>query len=258
MIRHSFIFLEGIGKQQEENLWEQGIKTWDDFLNAGKIKGISPWRKAYYDRKLKEAKQNLYNLNPHYFYEKVPLNEQWRLYEFFKDEAIYLDIETSGIAEYSYITVLGLFDGADTKVMIKDINLDFNYLKNYLKNYKMVVTFNGSVFDLPFILKRHTGLIPKIPHFDLRFHCNKIGLKGGLKEVEKKLGIRRNKIIEGLYGGDALTLWRMYNGSRDDYYLKLLVEYNEEDCINLKQIAEHVYRRLKNEFLKTKAVREQI
>ena len=251
MIRHSFIFLEGIGKQQEENLWEQGIKTWDDFLNAGKIKGISPWRKAYYDRKLKEAKQNLYNLNPHYFYEKVPLNEQWRLYEFFKDEAIYLDIETSGIAEYSYITVLGLFDGADTKVMIKDINLDFNYLKNYLKNYKMVVTFNGSVFDLPFILKRHTGLIPKIPHFDLRHACGKMGLSGGLKNIEKTLNIkRRNEIISNLNGGDMVTLWRMYKATGNERYINLLVEYNEEDIINLKTIANHIYNELKSKLIK--------
>ncbi len=256
MIRQSFTFLAGIGRQQELNLWKQGIREWDDFLNTDKIKGISAWRKRYYNRKIREAKQNLYAFNSHYFYNNIPLNEHWRLYDFFRDDTVYLDIETNGITEHAYITVIGLFDGINTKIMIRDLNLNFNYLKNFLKNYKMIVTFNGSVFDLPFILKRHPDLMPKIPHFDLRFHCSEIGLNGGLKETEKKLRIKRNGIIERLYGGDALTLWRMYKGSGDDYYLKLLVEYNEEDCINLKQIAEHVYERLKNESLKTKTTGE--
>ena len=51
----------------------------------------------------------------------MQLSEQWRLYEFFKEECVYLDIETNGIAEHAYITVIGLFDGYDTKLMIKDI-----------------------------------------------------------------------------------------------------------------------------------------
>lgn len=247
MIKNSFIILEGIGKQQEENIWKQGIRAWDDFLNAGKVKGISSWRKKYYDRKIREAKENLYNLNSSYFYERLPLNEHWRLYSFFKEDAVYLDIETSGIAEHAYITVIGLFDGQNTKIMIKDVNLNMDYLRNHLKNYKMLVSFNGSVFDLPFILKRHPGLVPPIPHFDLRFHCNSTGMKGGLKEVERKLGIKRGRVVERLYSGDAIKLWKIFKATGDDYYLNLLVEYNEEDCINLKQIAEHVYSSLKKE-----------
>ena len=31
----------------------------------------------------------------------------------------------------------------------------------------------------------------------------------------------------------------MYKASGDDYYLKLLVEYNEEDVINLKKVADY-------------------
>jgi uncharacterized protein YprB with RNaseH-like and TPR domain len=72
-----------------------------------------------------------------------------------------------------------------------------------------------------------------------------VGLNGGLKEVENKLGIRRNKIVEGLYGGDALALWRIYKNTGDEYYLNLLIEYNEEDIINLKRIASVVVDTLK-------------
>ena len=67
-----------------------------------------------------------------------------------------------------------------------------------------------------------------------------------LKSIEKQLNISRSsQIVENLYGGDAAQLYRMWRGSGDDYYLKLLVEYNEEDVINLKRIAEHVCKGLR-------------
>ena len=154
-------------------------------------------------------------------------------------------LDTSGIGRFDTITVIGLFDGIDTKTMIKGINLDFSCIARELKRYKIIVTYNGAAFDIPFIRKRHPGLLPDIPHFDLKPACDRIGLTGGLKEIEKKMGIKRNSIIEKMHGGDAATLWRMHRATGDEYYLRLLVEYNEEDVINLKTIAEHVVEKLK-------------
>lgn len=245
MIRQSFIFLDRVNERTEQNIWKQNIRNWDDFLKAEKIKGILSWRKKYYDRQVLKARSALYSLDSEYFYEKLPQREHWRLYDFLKEDAVFMDIETNGITQHAYITVIGMFDGIDTKTMIEGVNLNFGALKKYLKQFKLIVSFNGSVFDLPFVLKRHPDLIPKIPHFDLRFCCNKIGLKGGLKEIEKKLNIKRNGLVEKLCGGDALTLWRMYRATGDDYYLNLLIEYNEEDCMNLKTIAGYVYERMK-------------
>ncbi len=155
-----------------------------------------------------------------------------------------MDIETTGLTNRDDITVFGLFDGIDTKIMIKNINLDYKELKNELEKYKLIVTFNGSSFDIPFIKKRCPDLLPDIPNFDLRSAAARLDLTGGLKQIEKKLGIKRNKIIEGFYGGDAVTLWRMYKATGDDHYLNLLVEYNEEDIINLKKIAEYCVGKL--------------
>jgi len=77
-----------------------------------------------------------------------------------------------------------------------------------------------------------------------------VGLNGGLKEIEKKLEIiRSNEIVEQMYSGDPALLHRMWRGSGDEDYLQLLVEYNEEDVINLKKIAEHTYDTLKNKTL---------
>lgn len=245
MIRQSFLFLERISTKGEQNIWEQGIKTWDDFLEAEKIKGIADHKKKYFNRKIEEARRNLYEFNSSYFYDLLPTSEHWRLYDFFKEDAVFLDIEASGVRDDGFITVVGLYDGVNTKTMIKGVNLDFKKLKTELSKYKMIVTFNGLSYDLPFLERAFPNLLPKVPCFDLKHACARVGLAGGLKTVEKVLGInRRNKIIERMYGGDAITLWRMYKATGDDYYLKLLVEYNEEDVVNLKPIANLVYKKL--------------
>ena len=37
MIENSFIFLERISKKKEQNIWQQGIKDWQDFLKCKKV-----------------------------------------------------------------------------------------------------------------------------------------------------------------------------------------------------------------------------
>ncbi|MBS3113532.1 ribonuclease H-like domain-containing protein [Candidatus Woesearchaeota archaeon] len=245
MITNTFIFLERIGDKLEQNIWKNGIHNWDNFLKRKNVKGLSRHRKLYYDRKILNARKALYNFDSGYFLGLLPQSEMWRLYDFFKEDTVFLDIETTGLSKGDDITVFGLYDGINTKIMIKGINLDFNALKKELQKYKLVVTFNGASFDLPFIEKRYPGLIPKIPNFDVKSVTGKLGLRGGLKNIEKQLGIKRSQIVDKFYGGDALSLWRMYRATGDDYYLNLLAEYNEYDIINLKIVAEHCVKKMK-------------
>jgi len=240
MIEQCFQILERVGERKEKLLHGQGIRNWDTFLASEKVYGFSKASKPYFDRKLQEAKKALHLQDSSYFLDKLPSTETWRLYPYFKSETVFLDIETDGVDGDADITVIGLFDGLYTKTMIAGINLNWGVLKEELKKYKLIVTFNGSSFDLPFIRKRY-DILPDVPHIDLRHLCARVGLNGGLKQIEKGLGIKRSQIVERMYGGDALTLWRMYRGSGDEYYLNLLVEYNEEDVFNLKKIMEYCY-----------------
>ena len=249
MIFNTFLFLKGISASTEEKLWSLGIQDWECFLAARTIPGISQKRKQAFNACIKEAKHNLYSGNIEYFTGRLPAVEHWRLYPVFKTEAVFLDIETSGVEEDAYITVIGLYDGERTKTMIKGVNLDPGILKKELQHYKMIVSFNGSAFDLPHIEKRFPELLPNSLHMDLRHLCARMGLKGGLKQVERELGIKRtNPIVERLYGGDALTLWKMFRATGDEYYLHLLVEYNEEDCVNLQIIAEKIMKKIQTNF----------
>ena len=187
MITNSFIFLERVGDKIEQNIWSNGIHDWDSFLKIKNIKGFSRHRKLYYDRKLLDARKALYNFDSAYFLDLLPQSEMWRLYDFFREDTVFLDIETTGLSKNNDdITVFGLYDGINTKIMIGGINLDYRLLKKELQKYKLIVTFNGASFDLPFIEKRYPNLLPKIPNFDVRLITQKLGLKGGLKNIVKR------------------------------------------------------------------------
>ena len=178
MIRQSFIFLDRISQDMEKRIWQQGIEDWNSFIGAKRIDGISKFRKGHYDRQINEAKKHLYSANSAYFANMLTKGETWRLYPFFKEDAVFLDIETMGY--YGNITVIGLFDGIDTKMMVRGINLEKEIIKKELSKYKLIVTFNGSSFDLPVIERYFQGVLPYIPHVDLRHVFSKIGLTGGL------------------------------------------------------------------------------
>lgn len=45
-------------------------------------------------------------------------------------------------------------------------------------------------------------------------------------------------------GEDAAELWRTFRATGDEYYLDLLVKYNEEDIINLKPLADFAVKGL--------------
>jgi uncharacterized protein len=250
MIKNSFCFLDGIGQKTEKELWQNGISNWESFLSAKSIEGMSSSRKSYYDRKLMEAIRCLYNLDVSFFKNTIPQSESWRFYDFFREDAVFLDIETDGLGMGSDITVFGLYNGIDTKMMISGINLDIRSLRDELSKYKLIVTFNGASFDVPFINKRYPGLIPNVPNFDVRVVAGRLGFKGGLKAIERQLGIGRKDIVKDFNGGDALTLWRMYRATGDEYYLNLLLEYNEFDIVNLKIVADKMVRMMKERLLR--------
>ncbi len=241
MLQESFVLLPKVGYRTEHAVWTQGVNSWDHFMGAVKIKGLSAARKDAYDWKLQEAKDNLRANDALFFAKKLAFADQWRLYDHFKDEAVYLDIETNGY--YNNITVVGLSDGIETKSFVKGFNLERSLIMKELEKYKLLITFNGASFDLP-VIERFFGFRPNQPHVDLRFVCQKAGFHGGLKAIEKEFGIRRRPEVDGLSGEDAVYLWEMWKSSGDRDYLDRLVWYNEEDILNLKPLAHKVIPQL--------------
>ncbi len=241
MLRNTFLFLPKVRLATEKSIWSQGIADWNCFVEAKSIKGFSAERKENANSKIREFKNELWNENLNYLSKNLPLSEQWRLYDQFRDEAVYLDIETAGY--YGSITVVGLYDGNETKTFIRGYNLDRTLIEKELQKYKMIVTFNGSSFDLP-VIERYFGLRLHKPHVDLRHVCSRIGLSGGLKIIEKQLCISREKEVEGISGSDAVYLWEQFKATKNADFLNKLIKYNEEDIVNLKPLADYAVREL--------------
>jgi uncharacterized protein YprB with RNaseH-like and TPR domain len=153
----------------------------------------------------------------------------------------YLDIETTGLfPKYSYITVIGiLMDDIREERFIQLIGKEittFNLLY-VLKDIDTIFTYNGSKFDLPFIKEKlDIDLEDYFSHVDLMYLCQRKGLYGGLKIVERKLGIERR--LKNIDGRTAVDLWYRYISYNDPYALSILLEYNREDVMNLKKIRE--------------------
>ena len=67
---------------------------------------------------------------------------------------------------------------------------------------------------------------------------------GGLKQIEQELNIKRPDELELLRGHNAVELWKMWRVTADRHYLDLLLKYNQEDVINLRQIADYSVKEL--------------
>ncbi len=102
-----------------------------------------------------------------------------------------------------------------------------------LKGVDELYSYNGSRFDLPFIeAKLSVDLKEYFNHTDLMYDCWRQGLKGGLKVVEKLLGIQRR--LTGVDGYMAVQLWYDYVNNNNKQALHMLLEYNQEDVVNLR------------------------
>lgn len=247
MIQHTFSLLDGIGERFERHLWRRGILTWDDFCSCDEILGINPLRKNSYDSQLMDLSNALLKGNSEFFASVMKRSEHWRLFEEFGDEAVCLDIETNGLhfKDGGYITLIGLYDGFDWKYLLRGENLTPQNLYRELSGYKYLITFSGTIFDMPFIANSFPNLKINIPHFDLCTASRKLGIKGGLKKIETLFDIPRDDSVRGFNGYDAVRLWRNFQKGSPEAR-ELLLTYNMQDTINLLTLANIFYKMMRN------------
>jgi len=237
MLKRTFIHLPGVGERTEAHFWGQGLHTWEDFLAAREVPGLGRQRLVQLRSGIEESLAH--EDNPGYFAPLLPPAERWRLFRRFRERAAYLDIETTG---YTWpglqVTVVGLYDGRDMRQFIHGQNLE--EFPEALKNLDLVVTFNGSQFDLPVLRAYFPDL--KLPpvHLDLRFILTRLGFKGGLKKIEPRFGIHRPPEVAGMDGYEAVLLWDRH--CRGDYNaLPTLLTYNREDVVNLEILMDRAF-----------------
>jgi uncharacterized protein YprB with RNaseH-like and TPR domain len=241
-MQRTFVHLPGVGSRTEERIWHQGITTWDRFRRSDRVKGISKRRKAVLDRELEECESALRTGHWEHIVDRLPHVELWRAYGLLEPGARYIDIETDGLSTNCRMTVLGIArpgtDGVRYRSLVRGIDLTRSEAARALEGAKVLVTFNGASFDLP-VIRRELGedIVPKVPHVDLRYLARKAGLTGGLKALERRLGIVRDAQVQMIAGHDAVRLWSVWERKRHKRALEILVDYNREDVVNLAPLA---------------------
>jgi uncharacterized protein YprB with RNaseH-like and TPR domain len=149
----------------------------------------------------------------------------------------YLDIETTGLSHYySDITVIGVALEKNRKCKVVQLINNNIYEANLLKvltGVDEIYSYNGSRFDLPYIkTKLGIDLNDFFKHTDLMYDCWRQNLKGGLKVVERLLGVDRQ--LNDVDGYMAVQLWWDYVNNLNEDPLHTLLAYNKEDVVNLR------------------------
>lgn len=246
MLTRSFIHLSGIGAARERQFWHDGLVSWDDVLGHRDLFDEGP--APAIEQELALSRLKLAEGDARWFEHRLGSDQAWRLAADFDDGRIaYLDIECDGTiqniemrpdGELGGTTVVAVWDGMDARVFMRGRDID--EIPEYLSKYKVLCTFNGKSFDIPYLEKRLGSRFFSGAHLDLRPITRTVGLTGGLKKIEQQIGIERPADIRRYSGYDAVKLWGAYKGGRRDALVPL-ARYCLYDTINLQTVLRVTY-----------------
>ena len=239
MLTRTFLHFPQVGERRERALWRFGFCDWHAIIRSV---APSPWRHLW-DEWQREAEMSLraYEVgDATYFASRLPKSAWWRAIPDFAHRAVFLDVETDGTHR---ITVLGIADGEGYRAFVRGQD-DWDEARERLESAKMLVTYGGSHFDLPVLRANFPDWQLPPLHLDLCPLLRRLGLRGGLKAVERQVGLSRSPETDGLNGWDAVHLWWRYVDYNDERALATLLRYNREDVVHLSPLLALVYERL--------------
>ncbi len=237
MLRNTFRHLPSVGARGEAELWAAGLMDWASLrrdgasvLGAAKLAGLIPVLDA--------SERALALGDARYFAALLPRNEHWRIFAELRGRVAALDIETTGLSrDFDQITTVALWDGEEARLYVQGRNLA--ELAEDLESYGVLLTYNGTGFDLPF-LRQAQGITFHQVHLDLMYLLRGLGYRGGLKACERQLGLGRDE-LDGVDGSAAIWLWQEFLRSRDEAVLETLLAYNLQDVVGLETLMVRAY-----------------
>lgn len=249
MLENSLILIPDIGPGMERRLWRSGITDLDRFINAKKLPGVSMDRLSELQERARVAKNRLQASDYRWIARALPSRERWRILSLTRERIASLDIEcarTGNTRTPVIISVCRPREGCTTLVRGEDLYRD--RLDRLLSGTEILLTFNGSSFDLPLLAERGFKM-DRYVHIDLRRYSRRAGLAGGLKNIERSIGIRRPRDLEYSTDSQASYLWNLWISKGNRRALDLLIRYNRQDAESLLPLSNIIYRRLKEKTL---------
>lgn len=240
LLPRTFVHCQGVGPRTERSLWQEGAGSWEAYLADQHAFRLSRLIRERLTPLVEESIERLAVRDHAWFATTLPSREHWRALPAFRSRIAYLDIETDGGYRPENLTVVGVYDGIRLTQYVRGDNLDL--VPEALEDRAILVTFVGTQFDLPFIRRAFRLRTPQI-HIDLCHVLKQLGIRGGLKRIERQLGIERDPLAQGLNGNDAVKLWWDYLRGNDDA-LSPLLAYNAADVVNMEILLEYAYPRL--------------
>lgn len=236
-LRSTFQHAPGVGATTEANLWRAGVRDWANLVELEHFPGISTRHLDRIKDELCRSEEALRSGNADYFARTLHPREHWRLYPDFRAQTAFLDIETTSFSpSYGIVTCVTVHGGGNTRTLVQGEDLE--ELGSVLQPFALLVTFNGSQFDVPFLAAHFPQIRFPPAHADLRWILHRQGLRGGLKAIEGQLRLGNRSGVEGVDGLEAIHLWSQHcQGVKGA--LERLVAYNRADTVNLEPLMEH-------------------
>lgn len=236
MINQALQHCSGIGPVRLAKLHSAGVQTWQDALQYPQRIPAS-CRQAMIEES-RRCLTALENKDIQYFINRFTPQDKWRILANYLEGATYFDIETLGLSSADPITVIAAWHQGQFHIFVEHENLD-DFLE-CLDQVKLLVSFNGSTFDVPRVLD--TFHIPDLPcpHLDLRWTTYHRGLAGGLKEIASRLGIDRPADLRDVSGEQAVLLWQAWKAEQDQAAREHLIRYCAADVLLLHMVAQRL------------------
>ncbi|HMF34554.1 MAG TPA: ribonuclease H-like domain-containing protein [Candidatus Lokiarchaeia archaeon] len=240
MLDRTFQVVPGIGPVAERKIWATEV-DWESVSNMRRVSGVAnkAWEKL--QCVLPAIREAAGSGDGGVMASLIPARLHWRAIPNLLGRVACIDVETTGLSSTTdRITVVGVYDGQTVRSFVRGENLgDF---PAYIAQFPAIATFNGRFFDCPFLEQEFRAAMPPI-HLDLQPLLRAAGLAGGLKAIEKQLGITRGPLAKWS-GETAPWLWRNWRQSGERKYRDTLIAYNALDAAVLDVLLRHAYNTL--------------
>jgi uncharacterized protein YprB with RNaseH-like and TPR domain len=245
MLQSTFQLVPGLGPAGERRLWRAGVACWGDLGEAAPT-AVSKRAAPALAAAVEVAARAFERRDVGRLARLLPVSERWRLLGSFGDDAVYLDIETGDdVWGRESISAIGFCDAAGPRLLLA--GRDLERFPALARRWRVLVTFNGSSFDVPVLRRAFPQWTPPAAHVDLRHVLARLGHDGGLKAIEDaldgELALRRPAHLRGIDGWAACGLYRRGRDG-DSRAMRLFAEYNLYDVVNLRTLAAYAYNAL--------------